>query len=403
MKKLTLLFCLISHFLFSQAWIQLNDIGNNVTCTVAGSPPVRNAACLSLNGKIYLFAGCGYTTFTPSSSVWEYDAINDSWCYKTDYPGNGQQGLSAFSIGNMAYVGCGYSISSNAYSDFYKYDPVTNIWTPLANIPIARSQAAGFSIGTKGYFCCGASTSMAVDLNDLWEYNVSTNNWTQKANFPDSARYQATAFSSANYGFVGLGYGSSHWFNKFYRYNPQTNTWLITAPFPGERRCGAGSVTLNNHAYILCGNKAMNVFNDCYDFNLNTQSWSTFPAFSGLNRSTIECGTIGNVLFAGGGTSAGGTSSFKDWWTLNLTVGIDEIATSVEKLTVHQIGENTIVINLNDMKLLNTHYQVYSIEGKIMLDGVLEKNETSFELCNKGLYFIKFETENCPMNKFIIR
>jgi hypothetical protein len=55
--------------------------------------------------------------------------------------------------------------------DFWEFDPVTNVWTQLADFGgVARSDAVGFSIGTKGYIGTGR-INLSTQLNDFWEFN----------------------------------------------------------------------------------------------------------------------------------------------------------------------------------------------------------------------------------------
>jgi N-acetylneuraminic acid mutarotase len=65
-------------------------------------------------------------------------------------------------------------------------------WTQLANFPAqGRQLASGFSIGNKGYVTCGEGGSY---FNDLWEYDPATNQWTQLASLPGAGRSTAGFF-----------------------------------------------------------------------------------------------------------------------------------------------------------------------------------------------------------------
>ena len=69
-------------------------------------------------------------------------------------------------------------------------------WTQKANFPgTLRTDAVGFSIGTKGYLGTGGVAAGGPFFNDFWEYDPSNNTWTAKANFGGSARFRATGFS----------------------------------------------------------------------------------------------------------------------------------------------------------------------------------------------------------------
>ncbi|RYU94239.1 hypothetical protein EWM59_18245, partial [Emticicia agri] len=92
--------------------------------------------------------------------------------------------------------------------------PSAEAWTQKANFGgSARSNAIGFSIGSKGYI------GMANANNDFWEYDQGANAWTQKANFGGTGRYDAVGFSIGSKGYFGTGNdGSSNFLNDFWEY-----------------------------------------------------------------------------------------------------------------------------------------------------------------------------------------
>ena len=90
-----------------------------------------------------------------------------------------------FSIGSKGYVGTGYKGSN--MKDFWEYDPVIDIWTQKADFGgAARSEAVGFSIGGKGYIGTGNGGGYKIVF---WVYNLNTNTWTQKVDFGGTDRY----------------------------------------------------------------------------------------------------------------------------------------------------------------------------------------------------------------------
>ena len=68
-----------------------------------------------------------------------------------------------------------------------------NTWAQEANVGGGiRTEAVGFSIGSKGYIGTGETSSGLT--NDFWEYDPSSNTWTQKANFGGTPDLQALVF-----------------------------------------------------------------------------------------------------------------------------------------------------------------------------------------------------------------
>ena len=62
------------------------------------------------------------------------------------------------------------------------------VWMRRSDLDgVARGQASSFTIGNKGYLCCGYRGSNKTYLKDLWEYNMDGDYWTQCADMPDAA------------------------------------------------------------------------------------------------------------------------------------------------------------------------------------------------------------------------
>jgi N-acetylneuraminic acid mutarotase len=389
-----ILFSLFLSRVYGQSWMQLNNVGSIITGTSSSGPPITNALSLSINGKIYVVGNRTFTTTTTNAMMWEYDPLNDSWAEKSMYPGNGSSFLCGFTIGGLAYIGCGTG-TVHANTDFYKYNPGSNTWTALANVPVARSMACGFAIGGKGYLTCGSSTNMSVYLNDLWEYDTTSNGWSAKANFPGTVRIVPSAFSSSSFGFVGLGfsYGVSAT-SDFYKYDPASNSWSPTSAFPGTARSGAGAVVVSNHAVIICGNSAMNFFNTCYAYDMQLDSWSNYPSFPGTVRTLMICGSSNHKIFAGGGTGQSGSVVFEDWWNQqsSLSVG-DETKNGFCRAFVYKdICEKTI-LRVESKEINNVEYEMYDSQLKLMSKGKVSYPETILPDVTNGMYTITFKSQ----------
>ncbi len=158
---------------------------------------------------------------------WEYDPNNNSWTQKADFAGTGRSGAVGFSIGDRGYIGTGRD-GSNKLMDFWEYNPNSDAWTQKADFAGGiREGAFGFSldidndsITDKGYIGAGDNGSM---LQDFWEYDPVKNTWIARKDFGNGnpvARSNAAAFSIGGKGYVGTGWNGSNSFKDFWEYTP---------------------------------------------------------------------------------------------------------------------------------------------------------------------------------------
>lgn len=197
-----------------------------------------------------------------------------------------------FSIGNKGYVGTGTrgsfgNVGFHEFNDFWEYDPVTKVWTQLANVGSStRYDAVGFSIGNKGYIGSGVHTSPTngdVFLQDFLEYDRTTNTWTSVANILGGPRSGASAFTIGNKAYVGTGFTPSAGYTKdLLEFNPATNTWTQKATFPGVGRYYGTGFGICNKGYIGTGLIASNTgIDDFYEYNPTSNSWTQISSFAG--------------------------------------------------------------------------------------------------------------------------
>jgi N-acetylneuraminic acid mutarotase len=387
---------------FAQSWQKLNDIGASTTGSASSVPAIGEALTLSTNGKIYVAGSLTYSGSLGVVSVWEYDSALDKWKEKSVYPGTGTANLCGFAIGHMLYMGCGSSGSVLATSDFYKYNTITNVWAPITNIPAGRLWGGGFSIGAKGYITGGEGNTMSQYLGDLWAYDTTANTWTKRANFPGQARALPSAFGTKDAGYVGLGFMSGTWFSDLYRYDPVANSWLTMDAPPFGGRCASGVAVTDNLATFVCGNYAMNVYSDCYTYNISTGSWSGFFSFGGSSRSSVLCGSVGNKVFAGGGTGPGGNPAFRDWWTMGTTAGITSRELTDADLSIYKDVSQHYVLKSEKLAQENCRFTITDLQSKVIYRDYVEPGGTKLPEIPSGVYCVVFDPPLATPRKICI-
>src|SRR5207245_6514373 len=105
-------------------------------------------------------------------------------------------------------------------------------WTIVANYPWTVESTAVCSDGTYAYSAGGYAGGINQPLNAFYRYDPVANTWTQLANLPEPV-YDAHAAYAANVNkvYVFGGYG----LNTTYIYDIASDTWTAGAAMPDFR------------------------------------------------------------------------------------------------------------------------------------------------------------------------
>lgn len=191
------------------------------------------------------------------------------WYRRSDFDGVARMDAAGFTIGNKGYLCGGYRGSKKErLKDLWVYDIENDWWTICQEMPagaIARNAATGFSIGEKGYIATGYDSNTLSYLDDCWEYDPATNTWEAKDALPGGGRMYALSFGIGKYGYLGTG-DNDNYLKDFYRFDPTAakgSQWTAVNGFGGQKRSGGMAFVIDDVAYI-CGGENNN--SDVTDF-----------------------------------------------------------------------------------------------------------------------------------------
>jgi hypothetical protein len=214
-------------------------------------------SAFSANGIGYVGLGGGDTPQFGSSDFYSYDPTTDAWTKIADLPAQGRVEAVAFAIDGKGYVGGGndgdpadFGNSRIPLSDFWQYDPVTNSWVKKADLPVADANI-GFAVGLKGY---------VLKDKKFWEYNSKKDQW--KA-LPDAPVSSGLTFTIGPNGYVLQGL-------ELWEYNAIMGKWSKKMNAPGGAKVAFSTST---KGYIQSGYYI-------YEYNPLTDKWiqkSKFP------------------------------------------------------------------------------------------------------------------------------
>lgn len=368
----------------------------------------ERATGFSVMGKGYLFGGQD-TAEVIHKDLWAYDPSTDTWAQKADLPGSARRDAVSFVIGNYAYVGTGMdSVSAPVgltLKDFWRYNPLTNAWTAIADFPGMGGNgvyfSTGFAVEGKGYIC-GGKTGSSTYSSQLWEYKPSNDQWIPRAVFPGGVRYQMCAFVVGSKAYVGMGIDQNIFKKDIYCYNPGSNQWTPIAPFPAYERGAASTFTLEERGFVCLGNNG-GLLGDLIEYNPKTDSWTLRAAYGGSERKSAIAFTIGEKAFVGTGKGySGKKASFYEYAPCDYA-GIEALETSLS------IYPNPVrdVLTISGLVQKIERIEVLNTLGKIEMQLNCESSTMqSFHLdqLQTGHYILRFiSTDGQVFSRKIIK
>nr|WP_234359447.1 S8 family serine peptidase [Plantactinospora sp. BC1] len=180
--------------------VETVDMFNPATGTWSTLPGVTNpapraaAAFATSGGKLYVIGGCGDNECSvDTADVTVFDPLTGRFDTAADYP-QGSSWMSCGGIGGRVY--CAGGVGAAEFKNGYVYDPATNAWSPLPDMPLdlwgSQYAAAGGMLVLAG----GATAASTTLTNRTIGYDPVAGAWV---NLPNAqfARYRGAGVCGA--------------------------------------------------------------------------------------------------------------------------------------------------------------------------------------------------------------
>ncbi len=172
--------------------------------------------------QAFLFGGVTGEDLATNQS-WKFDQPTGTWTQISPFPGVKRRDHFAFVIDSLIFVGGGrdYFLGPlTYYSDFWQYNINSNTWTQKANLP-STGACKSASDNLNGYlFLVGNSNQ------NNFKYDPLTDTWTTIAQYPETNPSAALKASYVNSQF----YVQS---DSAFAYDPISNNWNQKNNLPG--------------------------------------------------------------------------------------------------------------------------------------------------------------------------
>lgn len=378
----TLLF-LILGFGASAQWTQKTNI------PAAGR---NHAVSFSINGIGYITTGGNDGPPFYFDDMWKYNPVTDSWSPLGDFPGGNRSFAYGVENGGYGYVGFGASddgVFSTFYDDWYRFDPVSETWTTLTSCPCTpRSHPAMVATAEKIYVGLGGSSN--GDIGDWWEYDIAGDSWSQKTDFPGIRRHHPFYFGIGDDVFVGMGHHNADIFDDLYHYDIDSDTWTQVASLPAEGRVAGTQFTYNGKGYILSGQGEDHLNLDTgefWEYDPVNDSWTQLPPHPGSGRWAPGSFVIDDAIYMLGGQNNDIQPDQRDLWMLNFQdiASVGEVSASTSVM-VYPNPATDVVYVATDLVL--EQLEIRNVLGELVFEIDADVNEISVANLPEGVYIL---------------
>jgi N-acetylneuraminic acid mutarotase len=398
---------LVSFFLLVPICLFAQDVaGSWATFSANGFTPRGAFTTQEVGGKIYViggFTGANYIT-----TIQVYDPATDTWDSIPNATGTftPRRGMSSVVVGGKIYTfgganGSGGSNGSGALNTCEVFDPVTNVWSSLPNMPTARWRSCAVLLNGKVYVMGGYNGGV---VNAFEIYDTLTNTWSQgdTASFGARSDFAAELINGKIYVVGGQGDTVSPQV-----FDPESNTWStpVTTGKYFERQ-GLSAAVIDGEIYAFGGDDG-GLYSNTFDvFNPATNTWTT-PATSDTPISRAGgCATLynGKVYIMGGRD---------DWGQLDtnsvFTPALSGVTETHPPSTISLFPDPTDgLVTIQAIASVNpSHLIVTNILGQRLIDKMIEPGfgNVSIDLSGfaSGIYRVQITADTTMFEQTFVK
>ncbi len=270
-------------------------------------------AGFTTDGNDIYFSG-GYTSNSTGTGqifgtkeVWKYIVSENRYVRLPDLPKALASGTLDYIDGDLHHVGGfpGHPNTTTAVGDHYvlDLDNLTAGWKTLAPVPNPRNHPGSTVYEGKLYFIGGqhGNDHTSVPQNDVHVYDPATNIWTQLADLPSPsgttgrAHISSAVFVLGNRIFV-IGGETSHtvFTSMVSAFTPATNTWQNLTNFP-KAVAGGVAGNLSDNIYYTGGWNSKTTYKGVPG-STTTQQVASFTLINADTEQPIQTLTNGSTL-----------------------------------------------------------------------------------------------------------
>ena len=257
----------------------------------------------ALDGKFYVVGGIDALART-LTSFYVYDPASDRWSRLPDLPQKINHAAVVGAFGKLYVVGGfgplgirlrGFMFARwNPLDTVYVYDPVAKVWNLGPPMPKPRG-AGGIALLNGSLWYTGGVGEDLLVQNTLFRYDLTTQTWSEKKNIPTARDVlRVEAVNAKLYAISGRKDDLRFNDSTVESYDPQTDEWRRVADIPLGRG-GLGSAVDGNFIYTFGGEQVWTCVHQFERYDTVNDRWEVLGLMP-ETRHGIMAGRIGRQI-----------------------------------------------------------------------------------------------------------
>lgn len=290
--------------------------------TAAPSPIKRSEAGNAVvNDKLYIFGGYVNSSFQATIRSDVYNPATNKWKQLANLP----QPITHAGVavdGNTIYLAGGYAgnVPSPSIAKVFKYNVTSNRWSEGPSLPAPRGAGGLVRLGRELHFFSGHNVDRTEDKDSHWVFNLDHGTgWVSKAPLPNPRNHFGYTVNNGQIYVIGGMHLTKNNFGNLsdvHAYNPLTNAWKKVASLPTPRSHTHTSTFGSNGKIITIGGRTNGssgpLLADVTEYNPKLDKWVELAPLPEL-RQAAAAKLINNRIIVTTGSASGPNPQTTTW------------------------------------------------------------------------------------------